>query len=213
MVLSCDKNMHVMSGIDGDKYMKTLIVYAHLLAACLAVGILLIQDLAIARGKGNPLSSPDIENLKQSAGIILFALVALWCSGLLLVFMGYQDNPQQYLANQKLWAKFTVVILLTLNGVVLHFYSFPRITSRVGLLGLSTFEQILVALSGVISSVSWLYACYLGIARSWNYTVGYGYVMFIYSIPIILGFIVSCEVLRSFRIKSEPTALEAKRQA
>lgn len=183
--------------------MKTLIVYAHLLAACVAVGILLIQDLALAKSKGRTLSAIAIRDLTKSAEIMFIALVVLWISGLSLVLLGYLENPQQYLMNEKLWAKFTVVSVLTLNGIVLHYFSFPRVTSRRGLLGLPTFEQILVTLTGAFSSVSWLFACYLGIARPWNYTVDYSFVMFIYSGMLVGAFIVAGEVLRAMR-KAEP---------
>lgn len=183
--------------------MKTLIVYAHLLAACVAIGILLIQDLALAKSKGSPLSASAIKDLTRSAEIMFIALIALWISGLSLVLIGYLDNPQQYLMNPKLWAKFTVVAVLTLNGIALHYFSFPRVTSRKGLLGLPTFEQILVTLTGALSSVSWLFACYLGIARPWNYTVDYSFVMFIYSGLLIGAFIVAGEVLRAMR-RAEP---------
>ena len=183
--------------------MKTLIVYAHLLAACVAIGILLIQDLALAKSKGSPLSATAIKDLTRSAEIMFIALIALWISGLSLVLIGYLDNPEQYLMNEKLWAKFTVVSVLTLNGIALHYFSFPRVTSRKGLLGLPTFEQILVTLTGALSSVSWLFACYLGIARPWNYTVDYSFVMFIYSGLLIGAFIVAGEVLRAMR-RAEP---------
>ncbi len=183
--------------------MKTLIVYAHLLAACVAVGILLIQDLALAKSKGSPLSATAIKDLTKSAEIMFVALVVLWISGLSLVLLGYLENPQQYLMNEKLWAKFTVVSVLTLNGIALHYFSFPRVTSRRGLLGLPTFEQILVVLTGALSSVSWLFACYLGIARPWNYTVDYSLIMFIYSGLLVGAFIVAGEVLRAMR-KAEP---------
>jgi hypothetical protein len=183
--------------------MKTLIVYAHLLAACVAIGILLIQDLALAKSKGSPLSATAIKDLTKSAEIMFIALILLWISGLSLVLMGYLENPQQYLMNEKLWAKFTVVSVLTLNGVALHYFSFPRVISRRGLLGLPTFEQILVTLTGALSSVSWLFACYLGIARPWNYTVDYSFVMFIYSGLLVGAFIVAGEVLRAMR-RAEP---------
>jgi hypothetical protein len=183
--------------------MKTLIVYSHLLAACVAIGILLIQDLALAKSKGSPLSAGAIKDLTKSAEIMFIALVVLWISGLALVLVGYLENPQQYLMNEKLWAKFTVVSVLTLNGVALHYFSFPRVTSRRGLLGLPTFEQVLVTLTGALSSVSWLFACYLGIARPWNYTVDYSFVMFIYSGLLVGAFIVAGEVLRAMR-RAEP---------
>ena len=179
--------------------LKTLIVYAHLLAACVAVGILLIQDLALAKSKGTPLSTTAVKDLTKSAEIMFMALIALWMSGLTLVLIGYIDNPQEYLMNPKLWAKFTVVAILTLNGILLHYFSFPRVTSRRGLLGLPTLEQILVTLTGALSTVSWLFACYLGIARNWNYTTDYSFVMFIYSGLVICAFIVAGEVLRMMR--------------
>lgn len=183
--------------------LKTLIVYAHLLSACVAVGILLMQDLALAKTRGNALSASAIRDLTRSAEIMFIALVLLWISGLSLVLLGYLENPQQYLMNEKLWAKFTVVSVLTLNGIALHYFSFPRVTSRRGLLGLPTFEQILVVLTGALSSVSWLFACYLGIARNWNYTADYSFVMFIYSGLLVSAFIVAGEVLRAMR-KAEP---------
>ena len=179
--------------------LKTLIVYAHLLAACVAVGVLLIQDLALAKSKGSRLSEMAIKELTKSADIMFMALVVLWISGLALVLVGYIDNPQQYLLNEKLWAKFTVVSVLTLNGIALHYFSFPRMISSRGLLGQPAIEQILMALTGAISTVSWLFACYLGIARNWNYTVDYSFVMFIYSGLLICAFIVAGEVLRGMR--------------
>lgn len=188
--------------------MKTLIVYAHLLAACVAIGILLMQDLALAKTRGKALSSVAIKDLTKAADIMFMALVVLWISGLALVLLGYLENPAQYLMNEKLWAKFTVVSVLTLNGIALHYFSFPRVTSSRGLIDLPGFEQMLVALTGAVSSVSWLFACYLGIARPWNYTADYSYVMFIYLGLLTCAFIVAGEVLRSLRRDDLPLLTE-----
>lgn len=181
--------------------MKTLIVYAHLIAACVAIGILLIQDLALAKSLGKPLSNTAIKELSKSADIMFGALVALWLSGLALVVIGYLDNPQHYLFNEKLWAKYTVVSVLTLNGLALHFFSFSRITSPNSLLEFPAHEQILVVMTGAISSASWLFACYLGIARPWNYTVNYQFVMSIYGVILFVAFIVAGCALHSIHQK------------
>ncbi len=183
--------------------MKTLIVYAHLLAACIAVGVLLIQDLALAKTRGGCLPELAARELTRAADIVFIALVVLWLSGLSLVLMGYVENPQQYLMNEKLWAKFTVVSVLTINGIVLHYFSFPRVICPRGLIGQPAMDQVLVTLTGAVSSVSWLFACYLGIARPWNYTVDYSYVMFIYSGLLVCAFVVAGEVLRNMR-KTRP---------
>ncbi|WP_231591622.1 DUF2214 family protein [Cellvibrio sp. pealriver] len=178
---------------------KTLIVYAHLLAACVAVGVLLVQDMALAKTRGKSLSADVINDLVKAANLVSIALVVLWVSGLALVLVGYMEDPQQYLQNEKLWAKFTVVMILTLNGIALHYFSFPRVISAHGLLGQPSLTQVLVVLTGAISSVSWLFSCYLGIARPWNYTANYGFVMAIYGLVLVGAFIVAGEVLRSMR--------------
>ncbi|MFC3116065.1 hypothetical protein [Cellvibrio fontiphilus] len=179
--------------------MKTLIVYVHLIAACVAVGIMLIQDLALAKTRGQSLSKLAVEELQRAAKTISMALVALWVSGLLLVVIGYAENPQQYLLNQKLWAKFTVVGILTLNGIALHHFSFPRVVSSRGISGLGNIEKTLVVLTGVVSSVSWLFACYLGIARPWNYTVNYSFVMTVYFSLLIPACIGGCILIHALR--------------
>ncbi len=76
--------------------MKTLIVYAHLLAACVAIGILLIQDLALAKTRGKALQAAAIKDLTKSADIMFMALVVLWISGLPWDWLGYLKNRGQY---------------------------------------------------------------------------------------------------------------------
>jgi hypothetical protein len=179
--------------------MKTLVVYVHLIAACVALGITFIQDLALARSKGSALSPQAVLELKNAADIVIKALIVLWVSGAGLITLGYLENPEQYLLNQKLWAKIAVVTLLTLNGIILHYYSFPKVTGSSGLLGLSFTEQNMVALTGAVSSVSWLFACFLGIARPWNYTLSFSFIMCIYIALIIGAFVVASEVMRMMR--------------
>ncbi len=184
--------------------MKTLLVYAHLLAACVSVGILLLQDLALAKTRGNPLPEKMVHDLRTAADIMFAALVVLWVTGLALVIVGYLDNPQQYLMNPKLWAKFTVVSILTLNGLLLHYFSFPRVVSHTGLLGRSPLEQSLIAATGAISSTSWLFACFLGIARPWNYTAQYEFVMLVYVTLVIGAVVVACKIMHSLRAQEPP---------
>jgi len=182
---------------------KTLLVYAHLIAACLAIGILLIQDLALVKWQGRAMDTEAIGNLQRNSGIVSLALVALWVTGLIIVAMGYIENPA-YLMNQKLWAKFSVVSILTINGLFLHFYSFPRLTAPQGFLGANTMEQLVVLITAVVSLVSWLYACYLGIARLWNNVATYAYVMTIYAVIFVVSLLVALECWRGLRSGFRP---------
>jgi hypothetical protein len=85
------------------------------------------------------------------------------------------------------------------------------VTCARGFISIPGHEQILVALTGAISSTSWLFACYLGIARPWNYTVDYAYIMFIYIGLLTCAFIVAGETLRSLR-RGEPPMLTEQAQ-
>jgi hypothetical protein len=186
--------------------MKTLLVYAHLIAACIAIGILLIQDIALSKLRGRAMNAAMIDDLQKSAGIVFVALVALWVTGLGLVVHGYLDNPA-YLMNQKLWAKFTVVSILTINGIFLHYYSFPRLMSPKGFVGHHVSEQLFVVVTAVVSAVSWLYACYLGIARPWNNVAPYAYVMAIYAACLGIALVVALEYWRGLRRDDSAYAL------
>jgi hypothetical protein len=182
----------------GTTHMKTFLVYLHLIAACVAIGILFIQDLALSKLRGRPMAADAIDELHKSGGIVFVALVVLWVTGLGLVVLGYLDNPA-YLMNQKLWAKFTVVSILTLNGLLLHYYSFPQIVSAKGFIGQGLREQLVILVTAVISVVSWLYACYLGIARPWNNVAPYAYVMTIYAACMGLALLIALEYWRGLR--------------
>ena len=178
--------------------LKTLLVYTHLIAACLAIGVILLQDLALAKWRGRPMDADSIANLQRNTHLATIALVVLWVSGLAIVTIGYIDVPG-YLMNQKLWAKFAVVSILTLNGLFLHYYSFPVLASPQGFVGASGRGQLFVVITAVISLVSWLYACYLGIARPWNNTVPFTYVMLVYSLVLTVALVVALELWRELR--------------
>lgn len=181
--------------------MKTFVVYIHLLAACISVGNMLVQDFALARKRGAPLLPDEITDLTKAVKVISFALITLWITGIGLVVMGYLDSPDRYFTNQKLWAKISVVVALTVNGYFLHNYSFPRVASENGILGISWDEQVLVALTGAVSSVSWLFACYLGIARPWNYTVDYSFIMSLYLLMLSVSFVSICAIMHNMRLR------------
>lgn len=171
--------------------MNTLIVYLHLIAACVAVGVLLRQDLMLAKTAGRRLSIGAVKELKQAAQTIGVALIVLWISGITLVVIGRIGDPN-YLMNQKLWAKIAVVTVLTLNGLALHHFSFPRVVSGTGVIGLNVLEQVVVVSTGATSTVSWLFACYLGVARPWNHSVPFDSVLFIYLSLVLPACVVGC---------------------
>lgn len=176
--------------------MKTLVVYVHLLAACVAVGSLLLQDIGLWRARARKLVDREIDDLKKTINVISIALILLWVSGIALVAIGYMASPDKYLTNEKLWAKFVVVVILTINGFILHRYTFPKFKVGTVFLNLPSSETFTVVLTGSISTVTWLFACYLGIARPWNYTMDIGSIMTLYAGILVFVFISGQMVVR-----------------
>jgi protein-S-isoprenylcysteine O-methyltransferase Ste14 len=190
----------------GDVPMKTFLVYSHLLSACFAIGILIMQDIALAKIQGRSMNAREIAELKYNSGMVSLALILLWVTGAGLVAQGYL-NDAAYILNQKLWAKVVVVVTLTLNGVILHHYSFPKLMAKQGFWSNTTPQQLVVMATAVISVVSWLFACYLGIARTWNNTVSLAYVMSFYAAALAVGTGIALEVWRAMR---KPQAVTIK---
>ncbi|WP_188152440.1 DUF2214 domain-containing protein [Teredinibacter waterburyi] len=176
--------------------MKTLLVYGHLISACIAVGAILMQDLELWTHKKKALTKNVLLQLAQAQTTVTWTLVFLWITGLALVALGYINQPEVYLTNQKLWVKFAVVIALTINGFVLHHYSLPKLKEGVVIAAMPARDSIPLTLTGAISIVSWLYACFLGIARPWNYTLDFGSIFGVYLAILIVSCIVGLQIMK-----------------
>jgi hypothetical protein len=167
--------------------LKLFVVYAHLIATCLALGMVLTLDWRLFRMRDQVLASADISKLTLTQRIASASLIFLWASGALLVWLGYAEAPANYLTNPKLWAKVSVVVTLTINGLFLHAIAFPKIRVGTVLMRLATRERLWFGAMGAVSSVSWLFAAFLGVARPWNYTMPYSVVMSIFGGLLLLA--------------------------
>jgi hypothetical protein len=132
-------------------------IYLHLLAACLALGTVISEDIAILMSR-----RIDVLRMESTMRTIKYSLIALWISGTFVVWVDCQGDFSLILEKPKLMAKLTVVALLTINGAALHTLVFPNIMN--GLKRTADFAAICAVLAG-ISSVSWFFAAFLGIAK------------------------------------------------
>jgi hypothetical protein len=156
--------------------LKMLLVYGHLIATCIALGRVLQADQKLWSWRRDVLSQVQREYLDETQKIVTLALLALWGSGLLLVLQGYLYDGTTYLLNQKLWAKVSVVALLSLNGALLHRIGFPLLQKAPFVL-LHSCARNRLALLGALSMSGWLFAAFLGVARAWNHVLPYLHVM------------------------------------
>lgn len=149
--------------------MYTLLVFVHLLAASMALGAIVATDLRLL----SKLSQDKVRIAPPNAfvaRIVLVALVVLWLTGTVIVAWGMTTRPD-YLANPKLQVKIGFVALLTLNALMLHRYTFPRLARGRRVPRWTLTDWLVVAIPVAASNFLWLSCAFLGIARAWNYTM------------------------------------------
>ncbi len=173
--------------------LKTLLVYSHLLATCIALGSVLQADHKLWRWRKASLNEAMRAHLAETQQVVTLALLALWGTGLLLVVQGYLGEGVDYLLNQKLWAKLTVVVLLSLNGALLHRVGFPLL-QRAPFAELPQAARLRLALLGALSTSGWLFAAFLGVARPWNHELSYLQVMGVFGALLLPVCAVACIV-------------------
>ncbi|MDF5890259.1 hypothetical protein P4A93_01250 [Pseudomonas syringae pv. syringae] len=101
---------------------------------------------------------------------VTIGLCLLWLSGLAFLALYAVESPEKF-ENPKLWAKIIVVLVLTLNGIIIHAFVLPEVLrdlSRPLLFGVSRVRATLFLASGAVSGVSWYTAFTLGIFRELN---------------------------------------------
>lgn len=173
---------------------KTLIVYFHLIATCIAIGTIVLTDLRLlAKVKGYCVVIPKPERLETT--IITAALTLLYLTGAVIVYLGFQSNPD-YLENQKLLAKLVLVGLLTAIAVLLHKAVFPILGRSRPVSQWNRREWLTVSTCVSLSNSTWLFCSFLGVARVWNGTVSMAYVLSVAMVLWLVAFLLVNAVLK-----------------
>ncbi|RAI63160.1 hypothetical protein DOZ80_29120 [Pseudomonas fluorescens] len=157
------------------EYVRLGVVYFHLIACCVAIGLVLTSDVAMVKQllKGDASGHHDDAHMESLQKTVVLALWALWITGIGIVGIDYAGKGMEYFLNPKLQAKIGIVVLLTFNGFVLHSAVLPALKKAGSLLNLSFNLRMLALFSGALSAVSWFYAAMLGVGRplAWKYSL------------------------------------------
>ena len=157
------------------EYVRLGVVYFHLIACCVAIGLVLTSDIAMVKQllKGDVSGHHDDAHLESLQKTVSLALVALWITGIAIVGIDYAGKGMEYFLNPKLQAKIGIVVLLTFNGFLLHSAVLPALKKAGSILKLSFNLRMLALFSGALSGVSWFYAAMLGVGRplAWKYSL------------------------------------------
>jgi hypothetical protein len=155
--------------------LSLLLVFAHLLAASMALGAIVATDLRLLSKLAQDRTRIAPPNAFV-ARIVVVALLVLYATGAAIVWRGVLERPD-YLANPKLQAKLALVVLLTINAFVLHRLSFPRLARGRRVARWHASDWIAVGIPVGVSNFLWMFVAFLGVARAWNDTMPFGDVM------------------------------------
>ena len=179
--------LHLLSS-DPAAWIRTGLRIVHLCGLVLGVGAATLLDLIIARFvlmRG--ISKEHIHVIDFSSRIVTVGLSLLWISGIgFLIYYGFFDPVK--LQNPKIWAKIAIVAVLSINGILVHFFVLPRIRNQVGkrlLDGLSQFHCSLLLLAGTVSAISWYVPLMLGAIPQLNFVVPAEVILVSYALLLI----------------------------
>ncbi|MFN3988188.1 MAG: hypothetical protein ACK4KV_22085 [Rhodocyclaceae bacterium] len=188
-----------------DLYFKTLLVFFHFVLSAYCLVSVVRTDWKILGSYSTPIAPELHREIVDTKAVMPHALAALWLTGLLIVAYGVYTDPG-YLDNQKLWFKLFVVAVLTLNGLLIHRFA-PAVRPGVVLAELDGKTAFQLNLIGVISSLSWVWACFVGTARAWNGTLSFSTILGFYLASLAAG--ISAALLLHCRWKKKATRAHA----
>jgi uncharacterized membrane protein YbjE (DUF340 family) len=145
---------------------KILFTIIHLFGFAIGLGGATIADTLFFRFlKDLKITKKEKDTLSIVSGMIFAGLFVLYLSGTALVL----SDPEDYLNSSKFLTKLFIVIVITINGVILHKVISPKLMHihwHVGQEANQRHYKKLAFACGAISVVSWYTAFILGAIHS-----------------------------------------------
>lgn len=164
--------------------LRTILIIIHLTGLMLGMGCAMFLDIYMLRRLyTHRLEQNDVRLLQFGSSVVMLGLVLLWISGLGFL-LDYAAAATEKLSNPKIWSKMSIVVVLTINGMMLHGIVFPRFAARIGRRAFdeaqTSRDSMLFLVSGLVSSVSWVAAFVLGAVKELNNVVSWDVILLAY---------------------------------
>ncbi len=183
----------------------TILRLVHLVGLVMGLGGALLADYTIfSAGVIRPVSNYTIFQTRLLSHIVAIGLCILWISGLALIIVKLQVQPE-FLQNPKVWAKICVVMILTINGILVHKLILPMMTNAIGRRlfdGVTTRQVACMTLLGSVSLVSWSLPFVLGKAAGLNFVTPMSVILAVYLVCVLaawLGLFAFMSCIRSIQ--------------
>ena len=145
--------------------LRTALIFGHLLAFGIAVTIVLSEDWQFI-----VYQRVNMKRLQKCHSVLIIALLGLATTGTAIIGIDTGFEWDAIAASDKLLAKLNVVFVLIINGFLLNTIAIPSLKNPPPN---TKIVAMLLCLFGAVSTVSWLYAGFLGIAKDLTVTLGY----------------------------------------
>jgi len=165
-----------------DQYFKTILVFSHFLLSAFALISILTSDYIFLKNYNIPLTEESMHHLESIKNTTFWSLFGLVLTGTMIVLYGMVRDPA-FMLNPKLYAKFMVVAILTVNGFFVHHYS-DKLNENMIIAYIPGDLSRKLCYFGAISSTSWFWACFLGVARAWNKTMDFSVISAYYFVTL-----------------------------
>jgi len=150
----------------------TILRLVHLTGLIMGFGGAVLADYTIfSHGVIRPVSEYTIFQTRLLSHIVSIGLCILWVSGFALIMVKLQLQPD-FMQNPKVWAKIVVVVMLTINGILVHRYILPLVIRSQGSRlfdGVTVRQVACLTFLGSVSLVSWSLPFILGKAAGLNF--------------------------------------------
>lgn len=182
-----EDDMEILA-IDLAAIARMTLILVHILAVAAAGAGIAFGDYAIFSQH-----RIDTRLLYKAGQAVTAALLMLWMTGLVIIWMDTHFEWAVLVTKPKLLAKLTVVTMLSINGVALHCIVFKRLsTAQNDALVAAKLPSVL----GAISVVTWLYAAFVGLAKPVAPLLGYVGFMGLYFVVLIIGVVAALILMR-----------------
>lgn len=184
--------------LDPVAALRTGLRIFHFIGLALGLGAATVLDLMIVRffikGKVTP---EHWAVFHFGSKIVNWGLILLWVTGFgFLAYYGFFEPIK--LGNEKVWAKMTIVAVLTINGAFIHAVILPKVKMQIGrslMEGMSTRQRSTFLVSGAISATSWYVPLMLGALPQLNFVVPMTVILTAYGLLLAAAIVISHSLL------------------
>lgn len=171
--------------------MKTILVYFHLLSLAAAIGSMLIAE-SLLFFRHREFSRDSYDTVHFASHTVAVSLLVLWLTGIALVAVGYTDDPS-YILNQKIWAKVSIVLIMSINGIYIQRRLLPRLAelARGGQFIRTAAESARMRFAFAASLAGWLITPFYGAAKFLNHGYIYAELYGLYLLAVLMIFTIS----------------------